>query len=113
MYWGPFRFVVEGKAVLTPLGEFRQKALEKGASSRGSCCDLTSGKPSKAIQLLAHFCVLCSINYLLSGIYRNTKRTQNPPGFGPWGFDSPSRHQHFDNFTSGFAQKISILGCGK
>src|SRR5437660_405969 len=19
--------------------------------------------------------------------------TQNPPGFGPWGFDSPSRHQ--------------------
>ena len=23
-----------------------------------------------------------------------TQRTQNPPGFGPWGFDSPSRHQH-------------------
>src|ERR1700684_2384207 len=22
-----------------------------------------------------------------------TQRTQNPPGFGPWGFDSPSRHQ--------------------
>jgi hypothetical protein len=21
------------------------------------------------------------------------KRTQNPPGFGPWGFDPPSRHQ--------------------
>jgi hypothetical protein len=21
-----------------------------------------------------------------------TQRTQNPPGFGPWGFDSPSRH---------------------
>jgi len=20
-------------------------------------------------------------------------QTQNPPGFGPWGFDSPSRHQ--------------------
>jgi hypothetical protein len=24
-----------------------------------------------------------------------TQRTQNPPGFGPWGFDSPSRHQPF------------------
>src|SRR6202050_3897408 len=23
-----------------------------------------------------------------------TQRTQNPPGFGPWGFDSPSRHQN-------------------
>src|SRR5258708_2252151 len=22
-----------------------------------------------------------------------TQRTQNPPDFGPWGFDSPSRHQ--------------------
>ena len=21
--------------------------------------------------------------------------TQNPAGFGPWGFDSPPRHQHF------------------
>src|SRR5437899_12243215 len=24
-----------------------------------------------------------------------TQRTQNPPGFGPWGFNSPSRHQRF------------------
>ena len=24
-----------------------------------------------------------------------TQRTQNPPGFGPWGFDSPSRHHDF------------------
>ena len=24
-----------------------------------------------------------------------TQRTQNPPDFGPWGFDSPSRHQDF------------------
>src|SRR5882672_3497812 len=23
-----------------------------------------------------------------------TQRTQNPPTFGSWGFDSPSRHQH-------------------
>ena len=23
--------------------------------------------------------------------------TQNPPGFGPWGFDSPSRHQHLSS----------------
>ena len=26
-----------------------------------------------------------------------TQRTQNPPGFGPWGFDSPSRHQPSDS----------------
>src|SRR3984885_9814855 len=24
-----------------------------------------------------------------------TQRTQNPPTFGSWGFDSPSRHHHF------------------
>ena len=42
-----------------------------------------------------------SISLVPSSIYpslpgwRNwqTQRTQNPPGFGPWGFDSPSRHQ--------------------
>src|SRR6266496_3296099 len=32
---------------------------------------------------------------LCSPGWRNwqTQRTQNPPGFGPWGFNSPSRHQ--------------------
>src|SRR5437868_15033503 len=31
--------------------------------------------------------------YLMPG-WRNwqTQRTQNPPDFGPWGFDPPSRH---------------------
>jgi hypothetical protein len=24
-----------------------------------------------------------------------TQRTQNPPDFGPWGFDSPSRHHTY------------------
>jgi len=24
---------------------------------------------------------------------KHKKQTQNPPGFGPWGFDPPSRHQ--------------------
>ena len=35
-----------------------------------------------------------SLAFLRPG-WRNwqTQRTQNPPGFGPWGFDSPSRHQ--------------------
>src|SRR5437660_2209177 len=34
---------------------------------------------------------------LCSPGWRNwqTQRTQNPPGFGPWGFNSPSRHQRF------------------
>jgi hypothetical protein len=26
---------------------------------------------------------------------RGARRPQNPPGFGPWGFNSPSRHQYF------------------
>src|ERR1700704_4106011 len=26
-----------------------------------------------------------------------TQRTQNPPTFGSWGFDSPSRHQNNSN----------------
>jgi hypothetical protein len=29
------------------------------------------------------------------GVARVWLHTQNPPGFGPWGFDSPSRHQRF------------------
>jgi hypothetical protein len=31
-----------------------------------------------------------------------TQRTQNPPGFGPWGFDPPSRHQQIDDGYSEF-----------
>ena len=31
---------------------------------------------------------------------RQTQRTQNPPGFGPWGFDSPSRHQHLSLYRA-------------
>src|SRR4051812_42617500 len=27
-----------------------------------------------------------------------TQRTQNPPGFGPWGFDPPFRHHILVNF---------------
>jgi hypothetical protein len=26
------------------------------------------------------------------GFRSGHRRSQNPPGFGPWGFDSPSRH---------------------
>ena len=37
---------------------------------------------------------LCFFACLTEPGWRNwqTQRTQNPPGFGPWGFDSPSRH---------------------
>src|SRR5246127_5617821 len=31
-----------------------------------------------------------------------TQRTQNPPTFGSWGFDSPSRHQHNLHRMSGW-----------
>jgi len=33
-------------------------------------------------------------------VKRIGKRTQNPPGFGPWGFDSPSRHHLFLSLRS-------------
>src|ERR1700678_1346767 len=34
------------------------------------------------------------VHFIIEPGWRNwqTQRTQNPPGFGPWGFDSPSRH---------------------
>src|ERR1700729_3534749 len=41
-------------------------------------CDLIGGKPSKLTQLLTHFQVLCHINCLLSYLYSNMQRTQNP-----------------------------------
>ena len=28
----------------------------------------------------------------MMGFRSSRRRSQNPPGFGPWGFDSPSRH---------------------
>ena len=31
-----------------------------------------------------------------------TQRTQNPPGFGPWGFDSPSRHHGISFFCESY-----------
>ena len=31
----------------------------------------------------------------INGLEKAKPRSQNPPGFGPWGFDSPSRHQHY------------------
>ena len=35
------------------------------------------------------------------GLAKVQHHTQNPPGFGPWGFDSPSRHQRFqENYIS-------------
>src|SRR5271155_2009809 len=39
--------------------------------------------------------IILAENELPQPGWRNwqTHRTQNPPGFGPWGFDPPSRHQ--------------------
>src|SRR5689334_10648864 len=38
---------------------------------------------------------VCFFSFLEEPGWRNwqTQRTQNPPTFGSWGFDSPSRHQ--------------------
>ena len=41
-----------------------------------------------------------------------TQRTQNPPGFGPWGFDSPSRHQVIQSSKSISFIKSWHLGAG-
>src|SRR5664279_5945552 len=37
---------------------------------------------------------------LNEGLRNGRGRTQNPPGFGPWGFDSPSRHQQYQPLTT-------------
>src|SRR5580698_777812 len=31
----------------------------------------------------------------INGLEKAKPRSQNPPTFGSWGFDSPSRHQHY------------------
>jgi hypothetical protein len=36
-----------------------------------------------------------------------TQRTQNPPTFGSWGFDSPSRHQL--NHAASIAYRLSLV----
>jgi hypothetical protein len=38
-----------------------------------------------------------------------TQRTQNPPGFGPWGFDSPSRHQPLITHDLGYRGTVRVL----
>src|SRR5580698_8472870 len=44
-----------------------------------------------------------------------TQRTQNPPGFGPWGFEPPSRHQQNKGFrvkmASRMREAILLGGC--
>ena len=74
MYWDSFRFVARDLGVRYMMG---------------------GGKPSKATHLLTHFHVLYDIDSLLSYPYCNTQRTQNPPTFGSWGFNSPSRHHDY------------------
>jgi hypothetical protein len=44
---------------------------------------------------------------VLSIVRENTQRTQNPPTFGSWGFDSPSRH-HLKN-----PQNIRLVGLAR
>jgi hypothetical protein len=36
-----------------------------------------------------------------------TQRTQNPPTFGSWGFDSPSRHQHQSMKSNGLRASLT------
>src|SRR5205807_6997228 len=59
-------------------------------SSRHSVASLHLPAPNPSINLgtANHLCVF-------TPGWRNwqTQRTQNPPDFGPWGFDPPSRHQ--------------------
>src|SRR5277367_5953316 len=38
-----------------------------------------------------------------------TQRTQNPPGFGPWGFDSPSRHQRLTVVSVAYGSHEGLL----
>ena len=59
---------------------------------RWSRDDDMCGRKQSAKNVLTCLCFFCQPT---EPGWRNwqTQRTQNPPGFGPWGFDSPSRHQ--------------------
>ncbi len=40
---------------------------------------------------------------------RQTQRTQNPPGAIPWGFDSPSEHQHLSHFKKKLLRNFPLI----
>jgi len=65
----------------------------------------------KPTHLLTHFSTCLAVSYLLTIIWRKTQRTQNPPGFGPWGFDSPSRHQHSPGYGNRKSHKHIEPSC--
>ena len=46
------------------------------------------------------------------GVARMWHLTQNPPGFGPWGFDSPSRHHRFQRSCLQFSERPKCTTSG-
>src|SRR3954454_23178564 len=73
----------------SPLGEKLTLRIDAQEYSRGC-----TARVSSYLQSLNGSINLLQPRFPKPG-WRNwqTQRTQNPPGFGPWGFDSPSRHQ--------------------
>jgi hypothetical protein len=45
------------------------------------------------------------------GLAKVQHHTQNPPGFGPWGFDSPSRHHRFQRSYLHSVEKMKCTTC--
>src|ERR1035438_2260316 len=62
------------KAALCVVRRSQIKNAGNSASSRGSPCDLTGGKPSKLAHVLTHFHALCAVSYLISWRNWQTQR---------------------------------------
>jgi hypothetical protein len=85
------------------------------AEDIGICRTARKRHPQNVLTCVCFFCLPHEPGW------RNwqTQRTQNPPGFGPWGFDSPSRHHLFLSLRSTplrsivFVKIISVPDAGR
>src|SRR5579864_285537 len=79
----------EGNAVLCPVGAVQKNSGRKRECHGRFCCDLASGKLSRPTHSLTHFHSLCKVTSLLSYLYCDTQRTQNPPVLSTLGVRLP------------------------
>ena len=70
---------------------------------------LTGAQTFHSLYVMRICAVTCSL------LQQSMHRTQNPPGFGPWGFDPPSRHHlkyQYPLWIQSFAAFVSALRSG-
>jgi hypothetical protein len=69
------------------------------------CAQQGSTRPLRTALISRRCQVQVGENAGALGVAEARHHTQNPPGFGPWGFDSPSRHHRFQRSYSDFRKQ--------